>query len=207
MKPKNPRSPRRALSAHPEDFVTYGEVLYRIHRIEGRHRTRWDQMRTWGPAAGSRWDPHPEPVGDHEDELVMYTATDYTTAFSEVFQGTRAVTVSTSKSLTAWVPRRPLRLLDLTDTWAVRNGASGSLDSAPRSTCRAWARGIRSAWPDLDGLLTRSTMTNRQVVTLFTPARDSFPDGPSLSRPLTHRAVTPLAVQAADDLGWPIREF
>lgn len=186
--------------------MAYDGALYRIHRVEGRHRTRWDQMRAWGPDMSSRWDPHPEPVGDHQDERVMYAATDYATAFGEVFQGTRSVTVSPSKALAAWLPRRPLRLLDLTDTWAVRNGASGSLNSAPRSTCRAWAREIRSAWPDIDGLLTRSTMTNRPVVTLFAPARDSFPDGPSLSRPLTHRAVTPLAVQAADDLGWPVRE-
>lgn len=206
MKPKNPRRPRQPLTARKEDFATYGDVLYRIHRIEGHHRVHWDEMRTWGPTLDSRWDPHPEPVGDHESEAVMYTATDYTTAFGEVFQGTRSVTLSASRALASWVPRRTLRLLDLTDTWAVRNGASGSLDSAPHSTCRAWAREIRNTWPDLDGLLTQSTITKRRVVTLFAPARDSFPDGPRFSRPLTHRAVASLAVDAADDLEWPFRE-
>jgi len=135
----------------------------------------------------------------------MYTASDYTTAFGEVFQSTRAITLSAAKALAAWTPRRPLRLLDLTDTWSVRNGASGSLDSAPPSTCRAWAREIRATWPDLDGLRSLSTVTKRPMVTLFAPAEDSFPDGPSLSRALVHRAVVPLAVQAADDLEWPIR--
>ncbi|MFT3873142.1 MAG: hypothetical protein QM714_10920 [Nocardioides sp.] len=87
----------------------------------------------------------------------------------------------------------------------MRNGASGSLDSAPRNTCRAWARVIGSTWPDLDGLLTHSTITRRPLVTLFGPAHDAFPDGPSFARPLSHPAVGPLAVVAADELGWPIR--
>lgn len=206
MKPKNPRHPKQSLSAREGDFSTYSEVLYRIHRIEGRHRTRWNQMRTWGPAPNSRWDPHSEPVGDHNDSAIMYTATDYTTAFGEVFQPTRSITRSAAKALVAWTPHRPLRLLNLTDTWAVRNGASGSLDSAPHSTCRAWAREIRTTWPDLDGLLTLSTITKRPMVTLFAPARDSFPNGPDLSRPLDHRSIGPLTEDAADHLGWPLRQ-
>lgn len=162
-------------------------------------------MRTWGPMLDARWDPHPEPVGDHESGAVMYTTTDCTTAFGEVFGRTRAITLTAAKALAAWTPRRPLQLLDLTDTWAVRNGASGSLDSAPHSSCRAWAREIRTIWPDLDGLLTQSTITKRPLVTLFAPASDSFPDGPNLSRPLDHHAVGPFALKATEDLTWPIR--
>jgi hypothetical protein len=135
----------------------------------------------------------------------MYTATDYTTAFGEVFQRNRAITVSGARALASWLPTRPLRLLDLTDAWAVRNGASGSLDSAPHSTCRAWAQAVRGTWPDLDGLYTQSTMTRRPVVTLFAPARDAFPASPSLSRSLDHPELVPLGVQAADNLEWPFR--
>lgn len=183
----------------------YSGVLYRIHRVRGRYRARWNQMRTWGPLSDARWDPHPDPVGDHQADAVLYTAGDYTTAFAEAFQQTRAITLNDAKALTAWTPLRELRLLDLTGMWALRNGASGSLDSAPRSTCRMWARAIRAAWPELDGLFTQSTMTKQPVVTLFAPAHDSFPDRPSVARGLGHRAIGPLAVDAADQLGWPIR--
>lgn len=206
MKPKNLRIPPRRLTARKADFAAYESVLFRLHRIEGRHRVKWDQMRTWGPLLSARWDPHPEPVGEYDEAAVMYAATDYSTALGEVFQGTRSITLSPARALVAWTPARPLRLLHLTDTWAMRNGASGSLDSATRSTCRAWARAIHTTWPDLDGLLTHSAITRRPLVTLFAPAGDSFPASPSVTRPLSHPALGALAVAADDELAWPIHE-
>lgn len=99
----------------------------------------------------SRWDPHPEPPADQPSHGVLYAASDVTTSLAEVFQGRRSLTLSDDRALAGWEPTRALRLLDLTGTWAVRNGASASLHAADKSTCRAWAREIRDRWPASTG--------------------------------------------------------
>lgn len=69
------------------------------------------------------------------------------------------------------------------DERVLRNGASHSLASEPRATCRTWARAIAETWPDLDGLWSPSTLTGRINVT---PAADTFPrarTSPSTSMP------------------------
>lgn len=123
----------------------------------------------------------------------MYTASEFPTAVVETFQKTGKIDPhSDHPKGTSWFPSRPLNLLRLTDDWALRNGASASLAHAPQSTCRAWARTIRSTWPDLDGLWTPSTLTGRANITLWSPAVDTFPseEGPAFSEYL------------ADDLLW-----
>jgi hypothetical protein len=164
-------------------------------------------MRDFGPIQNCRWDPHPEPRGSHPGVTVLYAATDPTTALAEVFQSRRSITVSGQRAIAGWSPARELRLLDLMNgSWALRNGASASLDSAPKNTCRAWARAIAATWADLDGLYVRSTMTGLPMVVLFAPAGDSFPGNPAFARPLDHPVLAPLITKAADDLGgWPIR--
>ena len=90
-----------------------------------------------------RWDPHPEPPGDHPGEGVLYTAGDLMTCVAEVFADTRIIdTRCDTPVLQIWQATRAMRLLDLSGQWALRNGASAALDSAPRSTCRAWARAV-----------------------------------------------------------------
>lgn len=148
-------------------------------------------MRRWGPAANCRWEPHPEPTAHHIGDGVMYTAADLATAVVETFQNDRMIDPNTGRPrATSWSPNRPLRLLDLTDDWCLRNGASASLAFAPQATCRSWARSIRQAWPDLDGLWTPSTLTGRPNITLWAPAADAFPIVPAFSEYL------------ADDLLW-----
>ncbi|MEZ5098103.1 MAG: RES domain-containing protein [Nocardioides sp.] len=156
-------------------------------------------------AAGLRWEPQPPPPADHPGNGVLYAATDTTTAFAEVFQARRALTLSPARLLSGWQPTRPLRLLDLTGGWAIRQGASASLHAAPRSTCRAWARAIRAELPDLDGLYPPSTWTLRPMVVLFAPAGSAFPAGPSFSREIDDPLLSRYVVTAADELGWPIR--
>ncbi|MGI8947688.1 MAG: RES family NAD+ phosphorylase [Ornithinimicrobium sp.] len=184
--------------------MVHTEALWRVHRTVGPYRQRWDQMRTWGPV-DSRWDPHPEPPGDDPDSAVMYAAPEVTPTLGEVFVHRRAITLSAAHALVGWTPTRALELLDLTGTWAVRNGASASLHAAPRSTCRRWAQAIRETWPELDGLRAPSTITLRPMVVLFAPALDSFPDGPALARALDHPDLSGVFVDAADSLGWAIR--
>ena len=202
---KVPRTPPRPLTRTAQDLRDYQGVLWRIHRTVGEHVLAWNRLRSHGPLATMRWEPHPERRGDHR-EGVLYAATDLGTAAAEVFQATRLIdTISGMPHATAWQPTRPLRLLDLTKAWALRNGAAAALGAAPRSTCRAWARSIATTWPNLDGLWVTSTMTGHHSVVLWNPAGDSFPSAPQFSRPLadpTLRAI--LSRIAAKDLNYRI---
>lgn len=180
--PRSPRAPQQPLVRDGQDIVGVTGPLWRVHRTEGPHVAGWDTLRAWGPAANCRWDPHPQPVGLHPGEGVSYTATDLATAVVEAFQDTRRIDPNSGRPrATSWMPTRVLRLLDLTDDWCLRNGASAALTAAPRSTCQAWARAIRAAWADLDGLRTSSVLTGRTNVTLFAPAADTFPMLPEFS--------------------------
>jgi len=164
----------------------------------------WSELRTYGPLPSMRFDPHPQPLGAH-DEGALYAALDLTTALAEVFQASRAIDVrSFAPWVTSWMPVRELALLDLTDTWALRNGAAPSLSSAPRSVCRSWARAIRASWPGLDGLLTPSTMTGRPCVVLWNPARNSFPARSAFSRALASPELLALVDHLASRIAYRV---
>ncbi len=180
--------------------------MWRIHRTVGRHITAWNQLRHYGPLPGMRYDPHPQPTGEHNRYAVAYTASDIETAAAEVFQTTRRIRAGRELQLTAWSPTRQLALLDLTGSWALRNGAANSLTAAPRPTCRAWAHAIASTWPDIDGLYAPSTLTGSPMIVLFAPARDSFPTSPAFSRPLDHPTIWATLARAADTIGYTIAD-
>lgn len=116
----------------------------------------------------------------------------------------RGIRLSSDLALTGWVPTRDLRLLDLASDWALRNGASASLHSAPKPTCRAWARAIHTTWPDIDGLLTASTMTGNEMCVLFTAAEDTFPARPAPARVLDDPALRGIIDSVHHALGWPV---
>lgn len=185
--------------------MEFREVLWCIHRTRGEHVMEWNAMRRYGPLPSARFAPHPEPPGPGA-EGVTYAGVDIATALAEVFQETRVVdTASWAPQATAWVPARSLQLLDLTGTWALRNGAAAALTAAPRPTCREWARAIRSTWPDLDGLLYESTMTGHRNVVLWNPAVETFPARPSFSRSLSHPVLWEVCRRVAvEDLGYAI---
>lgn len=180
--PKRPTRPAGPLTRLEEDILVDQPVLWRIHRTVGDHVLPWSALRRWGPAATMRFDPHPPPPGEHLEVGVTYTALDLATAVTETFQQHRIIDSTGGRpKATAWQPTRPLRLLNLTDDWALRNGASHSLASGPRSSCRTWARAIAETWPDIDGLWSQSTLTGRINVTLWAPAANTFPERPDFS--------------------------
>ncbi|MGO1183016.1 MAG: RES family NAD+ phosphorylase [Micrococcaceae bacterium] len=211
VQPKNPRHPTIPLTLPPESVFTYSGPLWRIHTLAGAHPLSWDQFRWHGPLRSQRWDPHPGPVSVRSAAGVSYTATDFTTAFAEVFQSDRAITLTSDRALSGWHPIRPLELLDLTGgegsgDWAVRHGASASLPQAPKSTCRAWAAAIHDQLGShLDGLWVPSTVTGDPMVVLFPGSSSAFPVAPSFSRTLQHADVLTMAVQVRQRLHWPIR--
>ena len=72
-------------------------------------------------------------------------------------------------------------------------GSADTVMPDPNST-RAWTRAFLTAWPQLDGLLSESTMTGSPCMTLFAPATGAFPTAPLFSEPLNHAGLAqPLA--------------
>jgi hypothetical protein len=204
-KPKVPRTPPNQLTSEPDDFVDYTGILWRIHRTKGEHVRPWNELRTYGPLASMRWDPHPSVQPTTHPDGVLYAATDVATSLAEVYQTTRVIdTRAGPPRLTAWKPTRPLQLLDLSGTWLLRNTASAALLAAPRSACRRWARAMYTTWPELDGLQGPSTMTGRLNVVLWSAAADSIPATPAFSRPLTQPLVWSLAQAAAAKIAYGI---
>lgn len=176
-------------------------MLWRAHRTAGPNVVAWDQLRYWGPSA-ARFDPH-EPPPSAQDIGVSYAALNVATSLAEVFQDRRVInTVRHSPYLTAWQPRRSLRLLDLTGTWPVRNGASHALNTGRHDLCRAWARAIYKKWGSADGLFYSSATTGQPSVVLWTAAKESFPKAPSFSRALSDPAVRPFLQAATDEIGY-----
>lgn len=204
-KPKAPQAPPQFLVAAPADVIDYTGTLWRVHRTTGEHVLPWNALRTYGPLPSMRWDPHPGSVPGPHPEGVLYASADIATALAEVYQMTRVIDTRTgTPRLTAWQPVRPLRLLDLSRTWLIRNGASAVLPAAPRSTCRRWACAIHATWPHLDGLTVPSTMTGGPNVVLCNAAADSIPESPSFSRALAHPLVWSIAQAAAEEIGYRI---
>jgi hypothetical protein len=191
------------LVRRPADLrrLSRSAALWRVHATAGPHVTPWNRLRFFGPTT-SRFDPQPPPPG-LSDRGVTYAATDVVTCLAEVYAASRVVDVSRrAPYLTGWQPTRVLSLLDLTQTWPIRNGASHLLTSGPKSVCRAWARAVHDEWPDLDGLWSVSTMTGRPTVTLFTAAADAFPRLPAFSRPLSSPALQRALATAAAEVGY-----
>jgi RES domain len=179
-------------------------VLWRVHRTIGEHVVPWNQLRYWGPASAMRFDPH-EPPAHVQDRGVTYAAVSVPTALAEVFQQTRVInTRRDAPYLTSWSPVRPLVLLDLAGTWPIKAGASHAINTGRRDHCRAWARTIHVARPDLDGLWHQSSMTGGEAVTLFTHAADSFPERPLLSKPLDHPGLRGRLLVAATEIGYRV---
>jgi len=205
---KIPRVPRGPLDFQELDIATWHAPLYRIHRITGTYAVKWNDFRIFGPISSCRWDHHPSPIGIHPEHGILYAASSPLVAFAEVFQNRRMIKVDGNRMLTGWEPVRPLRLIDLTSNWPVRNGAGRALVAGPRSTTRAWAAAIFNQAPEfVDGILADSTLSggNTKVVVLWQQrCADAFPATPALAASLDSPAVAGLVVDAAKQTGYHI---
>ncbi|GAB89784.1 RES family NAD+ phosphorylase [Gordonia rhizosphera] len=201
--PKVPQNPPADLSAESRDVTSFAGILWRIHRTAGIHVLAWNTPRTFGPLADMRYDPHPGPRPAASSVGVHYNATDIKTALAEVYQQDRVIDLrGNGPQLTAWRPTRPLRLLDLTDTWAIRNGASFVLNAAPKRVCRRWSRAIYEQFPDLDGIHVHSTMTGAPNIVVTDRSADAFPVHPDFSEALW--AVETLVRSQARTIGYRV---
>jgi hypothetical protein len=193
--PQPPASPAlKALLRPHEDVVAVhsGTRLVRVFAAGGRHQQRWNTFRTTGPLAHARFDPQPPRPGGgagQSEEGVLYFGLSVRTSVAEVYQQTSIVDRTTRRPhLVVFQPRRTLRLLDLTGLWPTRAGASQEISSGPKDVTQAWARAIRAAYPDLDGLWYRSSMDSGDpAVCLWDPpASDALPASPDALLPLDY---------------------
>lgn len=182
--------------------VPAGTPLWRIHFTTSTYVIPWDELRTWGPVAGSRWDPHPLPEGEAAPLGAAYLGEGVLTCLAEVFQLTRFVDVDRDAPyVTAFRTTRDLALADLTGDWLLPAGGSAQIAFGEKARTRAWARAIHEAWPDLDGIYSLSAMAlSRKVVTLWTP--DAFPAAPEFSHPLNSPAIISDIAVAAAKIGY-----
>jgi hypothetical protein len=189
----------RALLRPDEDIVAVhsGTRLVRVFAAAGRHQQRWNTFRTTGPLPHARFDPQAPGDGETAGQGVLYFGLTVRTSVAEVFQQTSVVDRNTRRPhLVVFQPRRTLRLLDLTGLWPTRAGASQEISSGPKDVTQAWARAIRAAFPDLDGLWYRSSMdAGDPAVCLWDPpAATALPERPDILLPLDYPGLDlPLA--------------
>ncbi|MCT2587033.1 RES family NAD+ phosphorylase [Actinophytocola gossypii] len=188
-----------------------GTRIVRVFNAGGRHQQRWNTFRTTGPLPHARFDPHPPgPDGTRQDSPahgVLYFGLSVRTSIAEVFQQTSVVDrVTRRPHLVVVRPRRALRLLDLTGLWPTRAGASQEISSGAKDVTQAWARAIRGAFGELDGLWYRSSMDSGDpAVCLWNPpAGDALPAQPEVLLPLDHPGLDLPLARVCDSLNYTL---
>jgi hypothetical protein len=203
-----PPATLRSLLRSPEDVVAVHRAtrLVRVFAAGGTHRQRWNSFRYSGPLAHARFDPHPVN-GTATTNGVLYFGLSARTSIAEVYQSTSIVDRSTRRPhLVIFRPKRTLCLLDLAGLWPTRAGASQEISSGPKVVTQAWARAIRAAHPDLDGLWYRSSMDSGDpAVCLWDPqAATALPATPDVLLPLDHPGLDLPLARICDDLNYTL---
>lgn len=209
---KLPRAPdMERLRATPPSLITIGPnlMLHRIYKRGGTHPTLWNTFRSFGPL--SRFDHHLlDDNGDAhlQDRSVLYAATDIPTALAEYFQGNdRRINRTRNQPwlVSFRLPGR-IQLLNLSDTFCVRVGASMKLTSGPFTSAQAWSRGFYEAYPELQGLYYPSSLTNRPTIAFYDRSNHDaiFPANTRMHRelksPLMHQAL----IIASHEIGYTL---
>lgn len=196
-----------------EDIVSVHPAtrLVRVFTVSGRHSQQWNGFRRTGPLPHARFDTHPPgPRGrptDAPSHGVLYFGLSVRTSIAEVFQDTSIVDRVTRRPFLVVVrPTRTLRLLDLSGLWPTRAGASQEISSGPRERTQEWARAIRQAHPDLDGLWYRSSMDsgNPAVCLWDPPAAGALPDTPDALVQLDNPGMDVPLARICDELNYTL---
>lgn len=210
--PPAPAALKTLLRPH-EDIVAVhsGTRLVRVFAAAGRHQQRWNTFRRTGPLPHARFDPHPPGPGGERAETaahgVLYFGLSVRTSIAEVFQQTSVVDRGTRRPhLVVFQPKRTLKLLDLTGLWPTRAGASQEISTGPKDVTQAWARAIRAAFPDLDGLWYRSSMDSGDpAVCLWDPpAAGALPAQPDILLPLDYPGLDLPLSRVCDSLNYTL---
>jgi hypothetical protein len=173
-----------ALASGDVRAVPAGTRVCRIYTRIGRHPTRPDQLRAYGPVPTARFDHHPPPTRVHRDAAAGYygvvslddadldptgpvdlepeagVAIDspVVTAVAETFQANRTVVLSDRQAMAIGTLSQPYEVLDLGSGWATRAGAGNHLSTGSHAVTRRWAQAIRAGYPQLDGVYWHSSV-------------------------------------------------
>jgi hypothetical protein len=185
--------------------IRQSETWWRVHRTECEHVLAWNEFRIYGPLR--RFDPHPEPTGDHPDHGVWYGGCVPGAALAEAFQEDRTIDrVREAPYLTSSRFTRELSLLDVAadsvGAWPTRAGGTFAMSTAPHAITQLWARVIVEAFPTLDGMRYNSRFAGKACMVLFPPAAAAMPERPVTSHPLTHPGLAKRIAGVAERLGY-----
>jgi hypothetical protein len=185
--------------------VRRSETWWRVHRTADAHVLAWNEFRICGPLL--RFDPHPEPVGEHPGHQVWYGGSVPGAALAEAFQKDRTIDRTRGAPyLTGVRFTRNLHLLDVaTDSvgaWPTRAGGNFAMSTAAHAITQRWARAIVGAFPDLDGIRYNSRFAGQATVALFGPAASAFNDRPTSSQPLSHPGLAKRIAGVAERVGF-----
>ena len=204
---KLPRTPNLArLRDTAPSFRVVGNVrLHRIYERAGNFPTLWNAFRHVGPL--SRFDHHGRGLDGQEAQLrgTLYATTDIPTAVAEFFQATRQINRTRRQPwLVSFMLSGEVRLLDLTDAFCVRVGASAKLASGPFVHAQNWSQGFYETYEDAHGLYYRSSLTNRPAVVLYERANHPalFPTNPVFHRALADPALHRALVTVGEEIGY-----
>ncbi|MFD5600666.1 RES family NAD+ phosphorylase [Leucobacter sp. NPDC058333] len=218
--PDTSRFPDLASDASWVRELATGTGFARIFKAGGPHPAAWYDFRTYGPV-DARFDPHPEPPGDYPECGVMYAALEsrattstggdplaaFAACLLEVFQSTRIVRRGDDDStLVIFENARPLRLLDLSDSdWITVAGGNAAISSGDHSDARSWARAIHAHYPELDGIVSASSVVpTARVVALWSTAADALPRHPLARLRLDRDELTGIIDRIADRYGYVV---
>ena len=135
----------------------------------------------------------------------LYAATDIPTAVAEFCQATRQINRTRRQPwLVSFALSGEVRLLDLTDAFCVRVGASAKLVSGPFVHAQNWSRGFYETYADVHGLYYLSSLTNRPAVVLYERANHPtlFPTNPVFHRALADPALHKTLVMVGEEIGY-----
>ena len=139
---------------------------------------------------------------------MLYAATDVATAVAEFFERNRrrANRYRRQSWLVSFALHGEVRLLDITDTFPVRAGASSKLAAGPYSHAQNWSRGFYDAYPAIQGIYYRSSLTGRPSIALYERARsaDIFPRAPSFHRALADPPLLDALRNVVEEIGYTL---
>ncbi len=189
-----------------EDIVTMsaGMRFWHIYKRGGAYPVQWSDFRHFGPI-DARYDHH-QPPSRVQARGILYLATRIGTCVTEVFQATRDIDRTHNLPwLAAHEATRDVIVLDLTQAWPTRTGASMVINDGPRAITRQWSAAIYDAYPHVDGLLYASSMYKHEpCIALYERGRDSLPRHPSLDRALSDPGLFDTLAAVADDMGYTL---
>jgi hypothetical protein len=190
--------------------IPAGTLVWRIYRAGGPHAAAWNELRHYGPAATGRFDHHEPPPHDDPVRGILYVsvgALGALGALAEAFQDTRTIDRRRQDPwLVGFQLEGELAALDLTRLWPTRAGASQAIATGRRATAQAWSRAIYRSYPDVDGLLYRSSMAGGALnLALYERAAGRIPRTPAVHLPLTHPGLALPLSRAAAKLGYGLR--